>query len=78
MLLKRITRRRVLPYKLHIMGAAQWIFWYGQRLYKIRVWRGSRKGQIARKDWHISKKEFREVAGSDELGEEYSYYGKGS
>lgn len=52
------------------MGAAQWIFWYGQRLYKICGWRSFKKGQIARKDWHNWKKEFREVAGSDKLGEE--------
>jgi Protein of unknown function (DUF3632) len=54
----------------YVMGAAQWVFWYGQRLFKICGWPWFRKGNVARKNWHIWKKEFREVASSDKFGEE--------
>jgi hypothetical protein len=56
------------------LGAAQWILWNGQGLFKLVLWPGDGKmeemQQITLKDWHTWRARFREIAGSGKFGEE--------
>jgi hypothetical protein len=60
--------------KAWIMGAAQWILWNGQGLFKLLLWPTDTKLQgeepFTRKSWRDWTSGFQNIAKSDRYGEE--------